>query len=197
MGNDDFGAIFDQALSKIAKEDLIGTIEKCFDIYLKPGIGAKGFIGLITGLNQLLGDETGPIIAYLQQPNLNMTVRATEKTVFARLMRLKVVYGRLLRESQVSLARPFGYQGLATGGEEGKENYYYYISRRDGETFVVECLFNESIQMSIQFLSGVRDKLKFGNNNIDRNLMHELFKINDELLGLFQELESTPSKEGE
>ena len=196
MEKDDFEAIFDQALSKIAKDDLLGTIEKLFDIHIKPGLGATSFVGLITGLNQLLGDATGPIMAYLQQPNLNMTVRATEKTVFARLMRLKVVYGPLLMESQVSLSRPFGYRGIAIGGEQGKENYYYHISRRDGETFVIECLFNETMQMSIQLLSGLTDKMKQGNNNIDKNLVIELSKIHNEFSGLIQELEDSSSKEG-
>lgn len=194
--NVDFGASFDQALSKIAKEDLIGTIEKLCEIHVKPGFGPTSLIGFITGLNQLLGDATGPIITFLQQANLNITVRATDKTIFTRLMRLKIVYGQLLMESQISLARPFGFQGLASGGEQGKENFYYHFRRRDGENFVVECVINETMQMSIQLLTGLRDKLKSGNNNIDKNLIREFFKINDELTGLFQELEDTSSKEG-
>jgi hypothetical protein len=189
MEEKNFDQQFEDALAYIAKNDLILSIENLFQVYVKSEFGSADLFRFIGLLSQLLGNKIGPIMAFFQQPNLNVTVAGIHKPIVTRLIRLKSTYGTLLNDAHIGLSRPFGFQGLAIGGEQGKENYYYHIRRRDGETLSIECIFNESLQICTQLMTALTDKFMAGNNKIDMNLVREFRNVTDKLIGTLEEFE--------
>jgi hypothetical protein len=179
---DDFVKQIDSLILKLSTGNTMESLESICLIYIKAEMNAATYTQFINILTSILGEDLGTFLMFLQfNQNMQFNPAKGYRAIIARLIKLKTIYGQVFQNAQNAMARPFSFRGAIASGDINAANVYFNFARADGCSFACEFIFNELLQLSIQIIGTLENKIKSNNSIIDNNMCEQFIKDSNEL----------------